>query len=103
MKIIVSGKKGNCKGSYSPELRSFVMTLKFYSSKVYRFVRKTFKLSLPHPAVIRSYYSAMDGKPGFTKTTFSALAVKVAASGKTEETVVCSLMLDRIAIRKKVD
>lgn len=38
-----SGK--GCK--YSPELKSFALTLQFYSSKAYEFVRKTFNLALP--------------------------------------------------------
>ena len=40
-----SGK--GCK--HSPELKSFALTLQFYSAKAYDFVRKTFNLALPHP------------------------------------------------------
>ena len=54
------------KEAYSDVLRSFAMTLNFYSAKAYNFVRKSFKFTLPHPSTLRSWYSAVDGKPGFT-------------------------------------
>ena len=38
---------------YSPEMRSFALTLAFYSPKAYRFVRKQFGLALPHLSTIR--------------------------------------------------
>ncbi|XP_022168754.1 uncharacterized protein LOC111032661 [Myzus persicae] len=37
---------------YSPAIRGFALTLQFYSSKAYSFVRKTFQHLLPHPATI---------------------------------------------------
>ena len=49
------------------------MTLKFYSAKAYKFVRKSFNLGLPHPSVIRSWYNVMVGEPGFTKEAMTAL------------------------------
>ena len=66
MKRIVTHKKKKNPGAYPPELRSFALTLKFYSKKAYKFVRKSFNLGLPHPSVIRSWYNTMDGEPGFT-------------------------------------
>jgi hypothetical protein len=51
---------------YPPELRSFALTLRFYSAKAYNHVRKTFALALPHPATIPQWYSSVDGKPSFT-------------------------------------
>lgn len=41
------------KKKYSPELRTFALTLQFYSSKAYRYVRKTFNNLLPEPSTIR--------------------------------------------------
>ena len=55
------------------------MTLKFYSAKAYKFVRKSFNLGLPHPSVIRSWYNVMVGEPGFTKEAMTALKAKVLA------------------------
>ena len=44
---------GTSSEKYSPELRSFALTLAFYSGKAYRFAREKFGLALPHPTTIR--------------------------------------------------
>ena len=102
MKRIVTQKKKKNAGAYTPELRAFALTLKYYSSKAYKFVRKSFALGLPHPSVIRSWYSTIDGEPGFTKAAFAALSAKVMASKKINKDVICSLMIDEMSIRKHV-
>lgn len=35
---------------YSPTLRMFALTLQFYSTKAYNYVRETFDCALPHPS-----------------------------------------------------
>lgn len=57
-------KKGNGR-KYSPLLKSFALTLQFYSTKAYNFVRKTFGLALPHQRHIRKWYSKIPANPGF--------------------------------------
>ena len=52
MKRMTSGK--GCQ--YPPELKSFALTLQFYSAKAYEFVRRTFNLALPHQSQIRRWY-----------------------------------------------
>lgn len=97
-KRITSSKSGKgCK--YSPELKSFALTLQFYSAKAYDFVRKTFNLALPHPVQIRKWYTKVQAEPGFTEPSFQALSQRVKSNGKN---VVASLMLDEMAIRKHV-
>ena len=103
MKRLVSQKKKKNLGAYPPELRSFAMTLKFYSTKAYNYVRKSFDLGLPHVSVIRSWYSSMDGEPGFTKDALNALKAKVLAAKRDSQEVVCALMLDEMSIRKHVE
>ena len=90
-----SGK--GCK--YSPQLKSFALTLQFYSAKAYDFVRKTFNLALPHPVQIRKWYTKVSAEPGFTEASFQALAQKKKDAGKK---VIGSLMIDEMAIRKHV-
>lgn len=68
--------------SYSEELKAFAMTLQFYSSNAYDYVRETFDLALPHPQQIRSWYTEVDGDPGFTQTPFEALSYKESARTK---------------------
>ena len=79
------------------------MTLKFYSSKAYKYVRESFDLGLPHPSVISSWYNVMDGEPGFTKEALTALMAEVLAGRRDGQELVCSsLMLDEMSIRKHV-
>ena len=102
MKRLVTQKKKKNPGAYPKELRSFAMTLKFYSAKAYKYVRNSFDLGLPHPSVISSWYNAMDGEPGFTKEALTALKAKVLAAKRDGQKVVCALMLDEMSIRKHV-
>jgi hypothetical protein len=62
------------KQPYSDDLRSFALTLHFYSPKAYDFVRSTFLLALPHPSTLRQWCSAVEGKPGFTRESFEVRA-----------------------------
>ena len=102
MKRLVTQKKKKNPGAYPEELRTFAMTLKFYSAKAYKYVRKSFDLGLPHPSVISSWYTAMDGEPGFTKEALTALKAKVLAGKRDGQDVLCALMLDEMSIRKHV-
>ena len=97
----ISGIEKSGKGvKYSPELRSFALTLHFYSVKAYNFVRKNFKLCLPHPNVISQWYSKIPAEPGFTKPSFDALSLKLKSAEKNGKRILCSLMLDEMSIKK---
>ena len=103
MKRVLLTKKGHCsRNKFPDELRSFAMTLQFYSSKAYEFVHKTFHLALPHKSQIRNWYTKVPAEPGFTKAAFLALQTAVCASNKIGHQVLCSLMLDEMAIKKQV-
>ena len=61
--IILRGltrKKGKSK-VYPEEIRSFALTLQFYSNKAYKYVREAFDLLLPHPRQLRRWYSKIEG------------------------------------------
>ncbi|KAG9275028.1 DNA transposase THAP9 [Astyanax mexicanus] len=90
-------------GKISDDLRSYVMTLHFYSEKAYQFVRKSFNCVLPHPETIRSWYSNISAEPGFTQASFSALQSHVEDGQKQGKDTICALMLDEMAIRKHVE
>lgn len=89
--------------TYSPALRSFALILYFYSPHAYRYVRKVFDTCLPHPKTIARWYQCIDGKPGFTEPAFSALKVKADAAGNTGKPLLCSLLMDEVAIRQHVE
>jgi len=61
----------------SPELRSFALTINFYSPTAYNYVRKTFNKCLPHASTIRKWYSVIDGSPGITAESLNAIKSKV--------------------------
>ena len=102
MKRLVTQKKKKNPGAYPKELRTFAMTLKFYSAKAYRYVRKSFDLGLPDPSTISRWYNVIDGEPGFTQEALTALKAKVFAGQRDGQKVVCALMLDEMSIRKHV-
>lgn len=93
-------KKKPLKKKYSPGLRSFALTLYYYSPKAYAYVRKTFDTCLPHPRTISKWYETVDGDAGFTAEAFKILKHKNNTSGKP---ALCSLIMDEIAIRKHVE
>ena len=62
--------------TYSPELRSFALTLHFYSPCAYNYVRKVFETCLPYPRTISRWYQSVDDAPGFTKYAFNALKMR---------------------------
>lgn len=104
MKRIVRQKSAiPTRASYPEELKSFALTLSFYSLKAYNYVRKTFQLALPHPSTLRTWYKGINGKPGFTEEAFAALKLRVEEENKRHGRVVCALVFDEMAIRKHVE
>lgn len=81
---------------YSPEIRKFALTLQFYSSAAYNYVRRTWKNLLPHPSTLRQWYSVVDGKPGFTKEAFSAISARSKISP-----VNLNIVIDEMSIRSQ--
>lgn len=75
------------------------MTLNFYSSKAYAYVRKTFRNLLPESSTIRKWYSVLDGRPGFTKEILNALKCKVR---NMDSPIFCNLVIDEVTIRQQV-
>jgi hypothetical protein len=87
---------------YSTEMRAFSVTLQFYSSKGYNFVRETFGLCLPHENVVRRWYSTLDAEPGFTEQSFQTLKKKVEEEQLKKKDVFVYITFDEMAIRKKI-
>lgn len=73
---MLKGKSANKSTEpYNDDIRSFALTLHFYSAKAYDFVRSSFSQALPHPSTLRHWCSAVDGKPGFTNEAFEVSSV----------------------------
>ncbi|KAJ8714306.1 hypothetical protein PYW08_007926 [Mythimna loreyi] len=81
---------------YSSELRSFALTLHYYSAKAYKYVRKVFQTCLPHPRTLSKWYSNIDGKPGFTKESLYALKLRCE---QEKDPIYCALVFDELKIK----
>ncbi|XP_049798823.1 uncharacterized protein LOC126233459 [Schistocerca nitens] len=100
LQCVSKGKEANM---YPAALRTFALTLNFYSSKAYSYVRKNFKTSLPHPRTLRKWYSVVDGDPGFSKEAAIALRIKSQELISKGKKLLCAMSFDEIAIRKHVE
>lgn len=89
--------------TFPAELRSFALTLHFYSNSAYYYVRKTFNKCLPHPRTLRKWMTTVDGTPGFSKESLKVLKIKAKEYRDKNQTLVCALMMDEMAIRKHVE
>lgn len=89
-----------CPKKYSPTVRQFALSLHLFSAKAYNYVRKQFNTILPHARTLSKWYSHVDAKPGFTNESLKNLALKVKCSTVP---VVCTLMLDEMAIRQHIE
>ncbi|XP_031332870.1 uncharacterized protein LOC116163161 [Photinus pyralis] len=81
---------------YSSELRRFPMTLQFYSSTAYNFVRSQFHNLLPAPSTIRKWLCTINANPGFNKDVLEAIKK---ASEKNNKPFVCNLIIDQISLK----
>jgi DNA transposase THAP9 len=79
---------------YTPALRKFALTLKYYSSAA----TNIYNNILPHPRTLCRWYGAFDAEPGFTNEVFEVLKIKCKSSDKS---LVCNLVFDEMAIRKQ--
>lgn len=85
------------KQQFPPVIRSFAITLQYYSTAAYEYVRKVFQLNLPTIQCIRGWYGNLNCDPGFTSEAFDVLESK-AKDGKLD---VC-LTVDEMAIKKQI-
>ena len=92
--------KGPARQKYNPSLRSFALTLAFYSPKAYNFVKETFNRSLPHLGTISRWYQSVDGSPGFSQEALNALILKQKSAPRP---ILCNLVMDEMSIRKQVE
>lgn len=88
---------------YSLELRTFALTLQFYSSAAYNFVRSTFGNCLPHPVTLQKWYHSVDGSPGYTSESLRAIKMKAEELKSRGKELICGLIMDEMAIHEHVE
>lgn len=91
---------GNSNKKYSPDVRLFCLTLHYYSPKAYDYLRENFDKNIPAPRTLRSWYSSIDGSPGFTESAFDALEQKAKELKADDGVLICGLIFDEMSIRK---
>lgn len=57
---------GKLIGKFPKEVRSFALSLNFYSPRAYEYVRKVFDMSLPCSRTIQKWYESVNGEPGLS-------------------------------------
>jgi len=86
----------------SPELRTFALTLNFYSTSTYNYVRLSFNKVLPHLSTLRKWYSTIAGSPGFRSEALNVIKIKseeMLAKGKQ---LVCGVIMDEMFIKENI-
>ena len=82
---------------YTRQVRSFALSLHFYSPKVYKYVGETFNKHLLSISTIKSWYRVIDGSPGFTDESFKAIELRC-----KEKYGIVNLVLDEMSIKEEV-
>ena len=88
---------------FDPELRTFALTLNFYSPKAYNYVREKFNKNLPHPDSIRKWYKTVNGEPGISQEALGCLRNMVESYKRQHKTLLCNLVMDEMSIRKHIE
>jgi len=57
---------------------------------------------LPHPSTLRKWYGVIDGQAGFLNEALNAVKIKVDSMAETKQTLICSLIMDEMNIKKDV-
>lgn len=87
---------------YCPKIRSFALTLHFYSPRAYSYVRSVWKKLLPHPSTIRQWYKVIDGAPGFTDESLNAIKLKVEEMKKNNRNLFVNLVIDEMCLHEQL-
>lgn len=96
---LIAGRKTK---SYNENVKSFALTLNFYSNAAYCYVRRTFGKHLPHPKTLYNWYKNINGDPGISSEGLCILKSKVDAFKKDNKTFYVALMADEMAIRSQL-
>lgn len=84
---------------YSEKMRKFASTLHYHSPKAYAYLATIFPM--PSIQTLRTWLKVVDGWPGFTHEAIEHL--KKTHENTSERERLCSIMLDGMSIRKKID
>lgn len=89
--------------TYPAELKSFALTLNFYSPRAYNYVRNIFHNILPHPRTLQKWYASVACESGFHTESINTLKIKVSECKDKGTACVCALIIDEMSIHKKIE
>lgn len=75
-------RAAGAKGQYTPQLKAFASTLYFCSPKAYSYVRKAFRLAMPHPTKIRQWNSKMEAVSAYRACALDVLKSRAHGGSK---------------------
>lgn len=89
---------------YPESVRKFALALLYHSPAAYEIIRTQFNGNLPHQKTVSAWIreSDINGKPGIQKETLERLKNFVDELESKGETLICSLIMDEMYIRKQV-
>ncbi|KAF4530741.1 hypothetical protein B566_EDAN007962 [Ephemera danica] len=93
----------NSRDVYSPEIRTFALTLHFHSTAAYNYVRDVMHLALPDVSTLRSWYSEIDADVGFCNEAFDIL--KCEAQNRLDngqKPMPVALIIDEMHLKKDI-
>lgn len=85
---------------YEAALRSFALTLHYYSPRAYEYVRREIGLCLPHVKTISSWYRTVHGNPGISIEGIESIKKRVK---NTNYMLFGSLQFDEMSIREHLE
>lgn len=99
-RLLKKSLKKSIPKTYTPELRSFALTLHYYCPKAYTYVRKKLYNCLPHPVTISKWYQSVHAEPGFSKEALNCIKERVVQSNYP---LLGALIIDEMSIRQHVE
>lgn len=91
---------GRAEKEYNQDVRSFGLTLHYYSPRAYNYVRSKFCNNLPSITTLRNWYSSINAAPGFTSEAFDLIKKKAAEYKAAGKQLYVNLMFDEMSIRR---
>ena len=88
---------------YDDTIKNFAISLRLKSKSAYRYLRSCYGDSLPHERTIQRWCSVVDASPGFNQSAMAHLSKKVEEYRQKEKSLLCSLTLDEMALKKYIE
>lgn len=99
---ICNGRKSN--EPFSEAVRTFCMSIHYYSPRTYIYIREKFNNRLPHPNTMRQWLnnSNIDATPGVLHCALDVVQNRARKMREAGKTLICNLVFDEVAIRKNI-